>query len=499
MAKATYVLEISWDGSCLFTGVNDDVTSDILSVECRRGRDYASQLTGRATAGRLTATLKNTSGTYSSFNSLSAIYGNIVPGRKVRLRTTTPVAKTLWTGYLKQITPAGTPNSFPVATLEASGSIERLNGKKVIPAAQASQTTDVIVGAILDAAGWPAGERTLSTGQTTITSWYVDKKDALNAIREIEETELGFFLEGEDGKLIFEDRHYRLKGDRLVSQATFSDAVGATLGYTRIEQQDPLREIYNDIVATVSPLEAAGASAILWTLRGESPTITAGEALSWWAEYPNAEVDPDTGAYVETWDTPAGGTDVTVTGVDVSDIAISVNKFANSMKITLTNNGAATATVTLLQAQGTKVSKKAPVRVSAEDSTSQTAYGERTYQLPGPWLPNTNVARDFVQYLASRYKDPLPILNLTILGHASDDLMAEALSRNISDRVTVVATGSTTQLGLDGDFFIEAISHRISNAGFVHETTLELSDTSGDGGYWVVGTSELGTSTKLAY
>lgn len=498
MAKATYVLEVSWDNSGLFTGANDDVTADMFSVECRRGRDYASQLTGRATAGRLIATLDNRSGTYSSLNSASPIYGSTVPGRKVRLRTTAPVAKTLWTGYLKQISPSGTYDGFPVATLEASGSIERLNGKKVTPAAQANQTTDVIVGAILDAAGWPA-ERTLNTGQTTISRWFVDKVDALNAIREIEETELGFFYEAEDGKLIFEDRHFRLKGDCLISQATFSDASGATLGYRAIEQQDPLREIYNDIVATVSPYVAAGSSAVLWTLRGETPTITAGETLSWWAEYPNSEVDPDTGAYVETWDTPVGGTDVTVTGVDISSIAIAASKFANSMKISLTNNGAATATVALLQAKGTKVTKQAPVRVSDEDTTSQTAYGQRTYQLPGPWLPSTLVARDYVKYLVSRYKDPLPILVMAIQGHRSDDLMTQALSRKISDRITVVATGGKTMLGLNADFFIEAISHRISNAGFVHETTFELSSAAGDGGYFVCGTSVLGSTTKLAY
>jgi hypothetical protein len=191
--------------------------------------------------------------------------------------------------------------------------------------------------------------------------------------------------------------------------------------------------------------------------------------------------------------------DVTVSGVDIGDIAISADKFANAMKISLTNNGAATATVTLLQAQGTKVKKIAPVRISDENTASQTAYGERTYQLPGPWLPSTSVARDFTHYLVSRYKDPLPILNMTIAGHASDSLMTQALTRIISDRVTVIATGDTTELGLNAEFFIEAISHRITNAGFVHETTYELSSAAGDGAYWVVGYSALGTETKLAY
>jgi len=77
--------------------------------------------------------------------------------------------------------------------------------------------------------------------------------------------------------------------------------------------------------------------------------------------------------------------------------------------------------------------------------------------------------------------------------------MTQAFTREISDRVTIVSTGSGSQLGLDEDFFIEAISHRIPAAGGLHETFFELSYADADAGYWIVGTSSLGVNTKLAY
>ena len=79
----SYALEVDWSGNGSFEVDTEDITSDTLNVECRRGRDYASQLTGRSSAGRLVAQLRNEDGKYSSFNSSSPIYGSILPGRRV--------------------------------------------------------------------------------------------------------------------------------------------------------------------------------------------------------------------------------------------------------------------------------------------------------------------------------------------------------------------------------------------------------------------------------
>ncbi|MDD5006657.1 MAG: hypothetical protein PHS33_09190, partial [Candidatus Omnitrophica bacterium] len=104
-----YIFEIDWDNNGDFFGVNEDCTADLVSVECRRGRDYASQLTGKVSPGRLAATMNNPAGKYSSFNAASPLYGNILPGRKIRLRGINP---TLGQAVMVE---EGTTNQLPLS------------------------------------------------------------------------------------------------------------------------------------------------------------------------------------------------------------------------------------------------------------------------------------------------------------------------------------------------------------------------------------------------
>jgi len=496
MTTAAYVLEVDWNGDGDFGDANEDITADMIDFETGRGRDFASQLTGRAVAGRLRATLLNTTGKYSPFNTGSPLAGNLLPGRKVRLRSTAPVAANLWTGYLDRIGPETlSPVNLSRAILEAIGPIGKLNGKRVNPPGSGGAASGTLVGTVLDDAGWGAGDRTIDTGQTVTGPWFVEDKDALEAVREIEETELGFFYEGEDGKLVYEDRHHRLKSDHLTSQATLSDAAAATLGYASITEEDPLREIFNEARATVQPYSVGGL-AVLWTLTGETPVLAPAETRTWWAIYPGPA--DSTGAYVSAWTTPAVGTDITVSGVPNSSIAIVATKFARSMKIAVTNNGSSTATLTLVQARGTPATRQDATVIVEEDTASQAKYGTRTHRLAGPWFANTNDARDIAAYVVARYKDPLAMLEMALPANKFSALLSEAFSRKISDRITIVATGAQTQLGINEDVFVEGIAHRW-HVGGSHVTTFLCSPTTGDGGYWVLGTSLLGIGTKMAY
>ena len=73
----------------------------------------------------------------------------------------------------------------------------------------------------------------------------------------------------------------------------------------------------------------------------------------------------------------------------------------------------------------------------------------------------------------------------------------EMLDRDISERVTVVAA-NTADLSLNRDFFIEGVRHQI-DANRLHQVTYLLSDAVQFSDFWVLNTSALGTSTRLAY
>lgn len=516
MAQGTYTFQVDWNGDSDFGDTGEDVTSRTLRVEFVRGRDTASQLTGRSASGRLVAVLNNESGDYSSFNTASPLTGNIVPGRKVRLLGgsgsfpyTFPIVfddNVVWTGFLERLIPEPSPGGPNLARLEAVGPLGYLNQRRVSMAMAATIATGAAVDDVLDAAGWPAADRSIDTGQTTMTRFWTDRVETVTALRKVEDTENGFIVETRAGKLAFEDRHHRLAGTHLTSQATFSDAAGAARRYSGIRQEDPLPSIFNVFEVTVQRYTVGGL-AVLWTLSesgANSPALLAGESKTWWASYPNPDSATD-GIAVDAWTTPVASTDYTVNtqsgggGSDLSaSVAVAVEKFAQTMKITLTNNSASDGYVTLLQARGTPVTADDPVTMMAEDATSQTSYGERTYPAPGEFVPDTDEGQDWATYNLGIYKDPIPLLAITLAANRDNTHLAEALTRDISDRITVVAENDAG-LGINEDFFIEAEHHVIDMAGARHQVTWDVSPASGYAGTWVLGISELGISARWAY
>ena len=263
MANGTYVLEIDWNADGDWGDTAENVTANTLECVWSRGRDYASQLSGRATAGKLSARLDNSTGIYSSFNTGSSLSGNLLPGRKVRLRSTAPSAKNLWTGFLDTIEPVTSLTGAHNVVVRASGPLARINRTRVRIAMETSTATGAIVTAILNATKWPVGDRTIDTGLTTIERFFSGgpfssgERPALHTLRLVEETEFGYVGEAPDGKIVFEDRHHRLtQTTSKTSQATYTDASGGTLVFSKIQQSDPLREVYNRIEAEGSSTTA---------------------------------------------------------------------------------------------------------------------------------------------------------------------------------------------------------------------------------------------------
>lgn len=88
------VVEWDFDNDGDFDGPDEDITGLVLGVETLTGRDFPSQLTGRAGPGQLKVSLLNTDDRFSFFNQASPLNqdGNSLrTGRKVRVRTTDAV------------------------------------------------------------------------------------------------------------------------------------------------------------------------------------------------------------------------------------------------------------------------------------------------------------------------------------------------------------------------------------------------------------------------
>ena len=513
----SYGLYVDWNNDGDFTNPEDDITGDALTVTWSRGRDYASALEGKSIAGKLTATLLNTDGKYSPSNTSSDLSGSIFPGRNVKITAGEavpfpqdfPIAfsdTTRWQGKLDRILPQPASEGIKTCTLTAFGNLGYLNQFNVQLTSQTNRRTDQAVGDILDDLGWPSGDRSLDTGLTTISRFWISKKKGIEALRLVEETEAGFIKETKDGKIGFENRHHRLtQSASTTSQATFTDASGATNTFSSISQADPLSTIVNHVEATARTYDTASV-AVLWThpeTGSASPTLAPAETKTFEAEFPNPD-SSNNAEEVDAWTTPAATTDYLAnTASDgsgtnrTSDIVVTNTKTAERMVMSFTNNSADDVYMTKIQARGTAVATKNPCTVRAIDSASQAEYGERKYVAKTQFIPTTTEAQDWCDYQAVIYGSPVEILTLNI--PANETSVRQALSRDISDRITVTANNDA-KLGINADFFIESEAHNVSIGGSEHTVQLQLSPaTGGYSQFWVLGTSVLGTSTVPAF
>lgn len=490
-----YQLQADWDGTGNFTNANSDITDYVLDLKARRGRNVEHPIRGRSQIGTMTVVLNNTSGIFSRYNSASLLSGLLKAGRLIHWRAISPSFFERWAGYI--IDYELSKSGLATCTLTCRGVLSRVEKVKVNPLPDSGSLTGTIVGKILDAAGVASTLRgTIDVGQTTTSRWYINDRFTIDALRDMEETELGFILETKTGKISYQDRAYRVSGARLTSQATYSAANGASLPYIDNNLPAAGQNVINVAKSTVTPY-TVGALADIWTLSGETPTIGAGQTKVWYAQVGGSTL------YVDAWTTPAATTDYTVSGVALGDLAVVVEKFASTMKISITNNHATNvATMTLLKARGTPVIAGTPTVVASENQASIDDNGRSEYENASPWLPNTNTAQSYVDSIISVYKDPLGGCVLTFnvgVGGANSALFQDLMAREISDRVTVLAQEPMQGVGLAGDFFIEWIADHWDTQQSEHIVTMGLSAATAQSAAWILGTSVLGTSTVIGF
>lgn len=111
------------------------------------------------------------------------------------------------------------------------------------------QRSDLRLGKLLDLAGWPVGDRSLSVGQSTLQpAQPVGGQKLLGLMQKVEESEDGFLYEGSDGLVVFQDRYALSRTPNLVPLASFG--VGGTYPYqSPPEQWVDDRDVYGEATA----------------------------------------------------------------------------------------------------------------------------------------------------------------------------------------------------------------------------------------------------------
>ena len=142
-----------------------------------------------------------------------------------------------------------------------------------------------------------------------------------------------------------------------------------------------------------------------------------------------------------------------------------------------------------------RVTRTGGVTQTAVNGSSQDLYGTADAgDIESAYLLSDAQALSLASYLVGQLGEPRsPVWGLGLINRDADT-MDQILQREIGDRITV----SDTRGGTSGDYYIESISHEITEGGKFHRFTAGLSER-GVGETFVIGTSTLGGGDILTY
>lgn len=113
--------------------------------------------------------------------------------------------------------------------------------------------------------------------------------------------------------------------------------------------------------------------------------------------------------------------------------------------------------------------------VRKDDLTSQAKHGVRTLRGPVPALFASSAdATAWCEEVLARHASDRPVVRLSFYATKSAAYRAQAIRRRVGHKIHLVAS-HRSGMGIDGDFFIESITHRWSQGRTLWEVTWELS------------------------
>lgn len=307
--------------------------------------------------------------------------------------------------------------------------------------------------------------RVLDDGQTTLAWWWLSaSEDALAHLSQLlmAEGPGACIYEDRSGRLHFEGRRYRLLTTRCTtSQATFRNSGAEPLHAAPCLPAQNAASVINYCQLSYKIRSAKGSQQV-WAC-GETLTFAPNER-----RYFVANLDDP----AQTAIAPSEGAgDFTVTAGAISTVYLYGDGSGQDIPFYMIA-GAAGATVTglILRAQPVTVDTTTRVVHTLDTSSSQQAYGLRGFgQSLWPELSSLNDMQGLADAIVALYQTPQTTLQMG-LNNGADARLTQLLTRQISDRVTVVESGS----GINGDYFLERMTHEVRAGGAEHRAVFDL-------------------------
>lgn len=278
-----------------------DLTGTVTDVSIKRGR---TRVTDSFETGTASVTVIDTTGQFNPDNTSSNLYPYVLPLRQFRISAVVNgILIQLFNGYVSKFTynyEVGANITYVTIEAEDAFRLLGLANVEIITGATFNEATGTRIGRILTQLNVPNTLRTISTGQSTC--WYDPEtvRSALEAIQQVEATELGAFYVDSDGKYTFKSRHeiQQLASGLVNTPLVFNETTG--LRYRQVQVGFDDQAIYNSVTvqgegivdASVSDATSISNYFTRSYVRGGSLITTDAEATSQATLLLNSRKDP---------------------------------------------------------------------------------------------------------------------------------------------------------------------------------------------------------------
>lgn len=446
-------------------GPEVDVTDYVrdLGVDITYGRDQERNLE-EIRPGSVNLTFRNLDGRFSPNNPGSPLAGLLKPGREVLIEAKFDSNYyLLYKGAIDDLNlEAGFNSTVPITSNDALG---QMSEQKISTEVYPMLTSGEAVHKVLDAIKWPAEKRDIDPGASSLRFWYEEGTDALTAFKNIKESEGLPCLYGIDGRgwFYFRDRHHRLLRDRSnESSNTFysNDLPNEPRFSPPFEYKVGFEDVINSVTASVTE-RLLGAQEVVWETEDSFIIPNLGEKV--------VTVEASNPFYAAV--VPVEGVDFHAYDSGTPTVTLSRTS-GKTLELKMKATGGA-VTIVGMKIRANPVNETS-YQVKVEDTASIDDIGLKSGTLDMTFANREDALACATVYVGHR-ASLLPTVKFNVnnddnasgtAGEISSRLKA-IFDTQLSDRITVTDPNSYT----DRDFFVESISHHISEAGKVHVST----------------------------
>jgi hypothetical protein len=187
-----------------------DVSSQINRIETNRGR---TALSDQFQTGAMTLRIVDQNGDFNPQNPSSPYYTLLTPMKKIQITatysgTTYPIFSGFITSYVTTYPDNSSFDDVAITTIQAVDAfrLAQLAQISTVTGASAGDLSGTRINQILDEIDWPASQRDIDAGLTTLQADPGTNRTALQALQIATESEYGAIYVDADNNFVFQDR-----------------------------------------------------------------------------------------------------------------------------------------------------------------------------------------------------------------------------------------------------------------------------------------------------